>query len=399
MTRRIKAQLGDIKWWFLKQLSYSQFLPSKEDIECEETKELSKQLMGDSYKETLTNIVEWQEKNIQYWHERAEMFILLFMLSAVAFFFVPLPQHLWIVPLIIILFWLFFGDFMTFFIGVLLLISEVIVAILVFVYVANTSIIIMIVGLSIIFGSIFSLLLYGMLKYRYLKASLPEFKFADTFKSSLPIRKILLYRLAICRDYAKLTATLLINSYGFRNNIYFITIPQHVATAIEIKNKLYVLDQSLPVMTFNKWINYWSEKLSGSFLSKVYSSIHRILVGGDVHLYKLIVENGAIKVRKICRRKLVKVRDVRQVDVDILTKKVACNLGISQISNKSKPDVEINLRYFAIRYDRDEIVEFSLLRAIKNKLDYELCGNLGKVTKIEVTQNESNLTLAVYLTS
>ena len=52
-----------------------------------------------------------------------------------------------------------------------------------------------------------------------------------------------------------------------------------------------------------------------------------------MHLYKLIVESGAMK-------------------------KVACNFGISQISNKSKPDVKINLRYFAIRYDRDEIVEF-----------------------------------------
>jgi len=91
------------------------------------------------------------------------------------------------------------------------------------------------------------------------------------------------------------------------------------------------------------------------------------------------------------------VRDIRQVDVDILTKKVACNLGISQISNKSEPDVEINLRYFAIRYDRDEIVEFSLLQAIKNKLDSELCGNVRKITKIELFQNRSDLTLAVYM--
>ena len=155
MAGRLKAFLKDIGWWFLRQVSYSQFLPSKEDIECEETKELSKILMGDSYRETLTNIVEWQERNIQYWHERAEMFILLFILSAVTFFFIPLPPHLWIIPLMLILFWFFFGDFMTFFIGVLLLISEAIVAILAFVYVANTSIIIRIIGLSIILGSIF----------------------------------------------------------------------------------------------------------------------------------------------------------------------------------------------------------------------------------------------------
>ena len=397
MARRLKVRLGNIGWWFLRRLSYGQFLPSKEDLECNEAKELSKKLMGDSYKETLTNIVEWQERNVQYWHERAEMFILLFILSTFAFFFIPLPQHLWIIPLVIIVFWLFFGDFMTFFIGVLLLISEVIVAILTFVYIVNTSTIIMTVGLSIILGSIFSLLLYGMLKYRYLKASLPEFKFGDTFKSSLPVRKILRYRLAICKDYAKLTATLLLNSYGSKNNIYFITIPQHVAAAIEIKDNIYVLDQSLPVLTFKKWMSYWSEKLSGSLLSRVYSSIYRILSGGDVQVYKLIAENGIIKVRKICHKKLGKIGDIPQVDVDIITKKVACNLGISQISNKSEPDAEINLKYFAIRYDRDEIVEFSLLKAIKNKLDSELCGNLGKIKKIKLSQNGLDLTLAVYM--
>jgi len=132
-------------------------------------------------------------------------------------------------------------------------------------------------------------------------------------------------------------------------------------------------------------------------LSKVYSTLHRIFLGGDVYLYKLIVENEAIKVRKICRKKLAKEREIEQVDVNMLTKKVAHNLGISQISNKSKPDVEIILKYFAIRYDRDEIVEFSLLRAIKNKLYSELCGNVKKITKIELFQNRSDLTLAAYV--
>jgi len=138
MARRLKVSLENIRWWLLRQISYNQFLPSKEDLECKEAKELSKKLIGDSFKGTLTNIVEWQERNIQYWHERAEMFILLFILSAFAFFFVPLPQHLWMIPLIIIIFWLFFGDFMTFLIGILLLISEVLAAILVFVYVATS---------------------------------------------------------------------------------------------------------------------------------------------------------------------------------------------------------------------------------------------------------------------
>ena len=384
MNGKIKVKLGYIKWWFLRQLFYKQFLPSEEDLKSGEARKLLKVLTGGSYKETLTNIVEWQERNIQYWDERADMFNLLLVLSTIAFVFVLLPvqQYWWILPLIILCFY-FSGNFLPYFISALLLATEVIVAIVVFVYVANTSVIIMTIGLSVIFGSILSLLLYGILKYRHLKRVVPEFRFGDSFKISLPVEKILQYRLAICRDYAKLTATLLMNFFNSKDNIYFISIPNHVATAIEIKNKIYVLDQRLPVMTREKWIEYWNRKLSCKKM--------------PVQEYKLIVENGRIRVKEFSRKKLRIVSNVPQVDVGTLTDKIASKLGINQMSDKLEPDVKIILKHFALLYDKDETVGFSLLKAIRNKLDSELCNNTRKVTKIEAFQDGLDLALAVYI--
>jgi predicted transglutaminase-like protease len=384
MNGKIKVKLGYIKWWFLRQLFYKQFLPSEEDLKSGEARKLLKVLTGGSYKETLTNIVEWQERNIQYWDERADMFNLLLVLSTIAFVFVLLPvqQYWWILPLIILCFY-FSGNFLPYFISALLLATEVIVAIVVFVYVANTSVIIMTIGLSVIFGSILSLLLYDILKYRHLKRVVPEFRFGDSFKISLPVEKILQYRLAICRDYAKLTATLLMNFFNSKDSIYFISIPNHVATTIEIKNKIYVLDQRLPVMTREKWIEYWNRKLSCKKM--------------PVQEYKLIVEKGRIRVKEVSRKKLRIVSNVPQVDVGTLTDKIASKLGINQMSDKLEPDVKIILKHFALLYDKDETVEFSLLKTIMNKLDSELCNNTRKVTKIEAFQDGLDLALAVYI--
>lgn len=54
----------------LTSLTKSQFLPTPEDIENDELKTLAKRLKGSSEKETLTNILEWQDRNIQGWIDR-----------------------------------------------------------------------------------------------------------------------------------------------------------------------------------------------------------------------------------------------------------------------------------------------------------------------------------------
>jgi len=61
-----------------------QYLPALEDIGNIEVKRLAKKLRGQSDKETLTNVLEWLERNVQYWPERFYLFNLILIAAAVA---------------------------------------------------------------------------------------------------------------------------------------------------------------------------------------------------------------------------------------------------------------------------------------------------------------------------
>jgi len=375
-----------------------QFLPSKEDIENKEAKELSKRLMGNSHKETLTNIMEWQERNIQYWHERADMFIILVLLSFVPFILVCFLPTLFIFKIFFALYALFsslliiLDYFMLSLVFVLLITSETI-SIFALLYAENIFTVFAILVLSIPFGGIISLLFYLILKYRHIKAVRPKFRLRETFVSTLPVGKILKYRLAVCRDYAKICATLLIHSYP-GNRIFFVTIPQHVAAAINLKDRIYVLDQKLPVLTLEKWKSLWNKKTSKDILFKIQSSILRIIRKGEVQIYEAFFDEN-VKIKKICAKKLESGK-IPRIDTEYLVKKLALDLRINQISENNVLTAIITLKNFALCFDRDEIVEYSLIKAIKNRLENEFCGNLGKIARIEIKQNREDLILKTY---
>ncbi|MEM3489934.1 MAG: transglutaminase-like domain-containing protein [Nitrososphaerota archaeon] len=86
-----------------------------------------------------------------------------------------------------------------------------------------------------------------------------------TFQPIISVREILEYKLAVCRDYAKLLASILVNLYPDRN-IYFLRKPRHVATAIEFEGKLYVLDQKLPIMSLDAWMRRLGVKCAKKYL-------------------------------------------------------------------------------------------------------------------------------------
>jgi len=346
------------------------FLPSKEDIENDTIKELSRRLRGSSYKETLTNILEWQERNIKFWSERSDIptFLVIFLL--------------FIMPIFIL--------------------SLVIIAIFLIgrIYVMDTTAILVISSLSFLFSCIFSLLLYTRFKYRHLKARQPEFKLFDTFKPSLSVEKILKYNLAVCRDYAKISAALLLNSYP-KNKIYFISIPGHVAAVVKIKDHLYVLDQKLPVMTLEKWMNFWSEKISKEIHSKIYSWFLKIFKGGDVKISEMVFDED-FSLREICRKKLEDVA-IPDVDTKYLTSELQRILKIESSKNKNENNkietIKKPVKLFALKYDDDEIVKYSLVRALRNKVETDFCGCLDKISKVEVMQKEKDLVLIIHYKS
>ena len=343
--------------WALKKQSR----PTPNDLESEELKKLAKRLKVDSEKETLTNILEWQDRNIQFWWER-----LLFG------------------PIVLIIF-LSFSFLFLFFLFVHPLIN---LALHIPAQAHN------ILPYTLFYmgclGAIALIMAYLSIRYKTFWRGKPVkekiFKFKeviyDTFRLGLPVDKILEYKLAICRDYAKLTASILFKIYP-DSKLYFIDMLGHVAVAVKIRDDYYILDQHLPILRIDKWLISRKKEKADVYVSEVL----RDSIG---ELTKVTFS----KHEQITRKPKP---DLPKINTEKLTEEIAKILGISQSSQKNESDFDIPLSNYASYYDDDDIIKYSLIKAIKNKLERELCNNLDKVPKIEIIQNGKDLVLNVYL--
>ena len=317
------------------------FLPTSTDIKNEELINLANQLKKDSYKETLSNILEWQERNIQFWWERWPFkFCLLFFIPIIIFAFVSLFMSMSLrAPMI----------------GIMILLYTLLYAVF--------------------------LIIITLIPHR---RSLSEKKFTisevlfDTFRSSLSVDKILKYKLAVCRDYTKLTASLLFILYP-DSELYFIKIFQHIAVGIKIENQIYVLDQRLPILKKDNWLSIRNKKAT-------------------IYCSKLIRDSGGIDVILIkCETIPKKSILIPKINTGKLAEEISKMLEIKGSSNKDKTVLNIELFDYAEYYDNDEIIEYSFMRAIKNRLESEFCGNLDKISKVNINQNdEKDLIVTVF---
>ena len=242
--------------------------------------------------------------------------------------------------------------------------------------------------LSILFGAYIGLIIYLLLRYQGVKQQIPEFKRRDMFELTLPVKKILKYKLAICRDYAKLTAALLYNCSD--SSVYFFTIPAHVATAVKIKDKYYIFDKKLPVLTKDAWLNKWNKTEVNVYSSEIVLNSEYLAVGTKFkNCEKLSISDFSIKDGNA----------INTAELTELTDNVSKLLGINQSSQTDISDFDFTLENYAVYYENDDIVKYSLTRAIKNKLENEFCGNIDKISKIEINQCENckDLNLSVYL--
>jgi hypothetical protein len=74
--------------------------PTSDEIENNKVKSLANRLKAGSYKETLTNILEWQDRNIKFWIERwqiSRVFIvsIVTVFLVIPFFILPYSQTVW----------------------------------------------------------------------------------------------------------------------------------------------------------------------------------------------------------------------------------------------------------------------------------------------------------------
>ena len=324
----------------MKEMSTSRdkrpFCPDfEEDMENDELKKLVKRLKGDSEKETLTNILEWQDRNIQFWWERWPLvpIFLILILVLIALLSLPLFSPIFRLLMAVIL-------------------VMIIISMMVYLYIRH--------GL--------------FLGEKTVKEKISKFKEVvhDTFRLSLPVDKILEYNLAVCRDYAKLTASLLFRAYP-DSELYFmfvkipiIKIPIHVAAAIKIKNKCYIMDQQLPILTINDWLIMQNKKKACiSKLERDSKGRQKVTPGKQ----KTII---------------IEPKKVPKINSEQLTEEIAEIFGIEPTSHINEPDLEIRLH----NYEDDEITKYSLIRAIKNRLEREFCDNTDKMSKINISQDK-----------
>ncbi len=373
-------------------LSEKQYLPTKDDLENEELKSLAKRLKKDTYRETLTNIVEWQERNLSYWFDRADMFILVYVLAAISFYFQPISPIIkcvssiafLAVPILVSIIDITFMLLLTTFFSIFVVTIFTILFLYGFPTSNNIFPIHQLIVLSMVTGAMISLWTYLVLRYRRLKHIQPSFRISDVFEMSLPVKKILEYRLAICRDYAKLTSAFLLNICS-GNEIYFVRIPWHVAAAIKVNNKIYVLDQRLPITSLEKWLAYWRERFKKRKITATILSIS--------------VENGKIETKKI---KKVNLQDfeIPNVDTERLSSQLANHIGLKRprLKQSGRPDLSLPFKNYAIYYENDEITIHSMLKSFKICLEKELCGDLGRISKILIEQREKDLVLNVWTT-
>lgn len=317
------------------------YCPRIDEINNNKIKSLASRLKADSYKETLTNILEWQNRNIEFWTERHPIVTLLpyaCFICALAFG-IGLVILLFIIIHNIELLWL--------------LPWYIIICLVKLVSIIVTTLVIII------------LILRSNRKFPWTKI-LSTLK--NIFVPSISVDFLLENKLGVCRDYAKLTACLLLNIYP-KAEIYFAKAPYHVATGINIKNKLYMLDQRLPILTIDRWIDYRKHRKSDKI--ERFDPVNRIL-------------------QKVNKRTFLQAKNRAEVDTEKLARKMMALLNIKERVNDKAISVKILWKNGAVLYEEDEFVDYSLARWLKMKISSELI-KINQITKIEISRQENDL--------
>jgi hypothetical protein len=96
----------------------------------------------------------------------------------------------------------------------------------------------------------------GFTKWDYIKCVWNIIKYISANK--LPVKKILEWKLAVCRDYTRLTASLLNNLYTDSER-YLVIIPNHSASGIKFNDKMLIIDPNFSsptnrVSILNDWL-------------------------------------------------------------------------------------------------------------------------------------------------
>ncbi|MEM2131037.1 MAG: transglutaminase-like domain-containing protein [Candidatus Woesearchaeota archaeon] len=395
--------------FFLKKYTdYNQFLPKIEDLKNKELEKLSALLKQPSKIKTFINILEWQHNNIKYWNDRNIIFFILTILVFLSFLFLSqilkINFYLFYLILFLLVLLIFSGILLDIiynlvFLFAMLLLLSVFVSLNLNKISLTKDIFLFFIFSSFVFGSFLSILTYLFKKYSSLKQNVNDFEISDTFKLSLPVEKILKYKLSICRDYAKLTSALLFSIYPDKE-IYFVLIPQHVAVAIKHENNYFVLDQKLPILRLEKWLLYWQHKKNKKSItfSLIKASLNKDLKNEKIN-FSIIKPDLNYNIEKI---DLEKVKTKVQSLLNLKTNKLKTN-NKNNYEKFKKLNIEHKKTFYEIRiknifpYDsNDTLFIDSLARLIKKNLESELVDKINNLSDLEFLKNNNEFIIRCY---
>jgi len=319
-----------------KDACRSGYCPSLADRENSRIRELANRLKADSKKETLTNISEWQNNNLKYWFERFPLSSILIGFSVSFILFLIISRVVYGISHVYII-WLWW-------------LVEI---------------------LGIITATLLAVTILMFIYYR--KLSLKHF--FKIFRSNLSPDFLLEKKLAVCRDYAKLSANLLFNIYP-ESYIYFVHATMHLATGIFVEEKLYILDKYLPVATFEKWHEKWHKcRFSDKTVEKAKGNSMELVAD----LNSLLSKTSGVK-----------------LDTDKLANEMKRLLRIQSSINA---DIKSTLRILhwkkgAVLYEDDEIVNYSLAQRLKTLISAEIF-EVSQITDLKIFQDEDDLTFEI----
>jgi len=191
----------------------------------------------------------------------------------------------------------------------------------------------------------------------------------STFETTLSTQKILKYRMVICRDYAKLTTALLLNLYP-KNKIYFYIFLGHVATGIEIDGKVYILDQKLPIVDEQAWLNRWDRDKATKLELKQIKNKFYVEYLGEIKRQE--------KIKWGTSEQLIKV--------------------LENTIKRGEKEVTYILKNHARIHDiNDKIIKDFLVRYYTLLFQREFTGNFSKIKKLDVAKKDDDLALHISL--
>ena len=194
-----------------------------------------------------------------------------------------------------------------------------------------------------------------------------------TFEIKLPIKKLLDYKSAICRDYAILGSTLLINS---KIKSYYVVIPLHAATAIKINDEFYVIDQRLPIRQLDKWLSSNNENVC--------------------RIYKTSFKENSEKadIEFVQKYNIKDSKKPYPVNIDKLENDVTSYFGLSKNKNGDRYiDLDIGDK---APFFYNEVTHLSIVRMIITSIEKQFCSNVSKILYVEIKENNQNLIATVY---